>query len=374
MSSTESRRIASMRVMSTDTPPLSAATWPSSEVPAPKGTIGAPCSAQTRTTRAASSTSSGKTTRSGDDGRWNDSSRPCCARTSAPDTTRSGASARTSASFRAGSAASGTRRVSAGAAITAESVTSVDRGGGFAARGDTREDAGMRAGRREVSISHPGKVLFPGGITKADLAGYYRDVAPVMLPHVRDRPVSMQRFNAGVERPGFFQKDMPKGAPDWVRRVRVPKRGGTVCHALANETAALVWLANINCITPHVSTARADRLDRPDRIVWDLDPSGVDEFALVRRTALELGALLREAGTEPFAMTTGSRGVHVVVAIRRRWSYERVRDAALSIADELASRRPDELTTAFRKERREGRLFLDVNRNGWAMTAVPAYA
>ncbi len=231
----------------------------------------------------------------------------------------------------------------------------------------------MRAGRREVPITSPGKELFPG-ITKTDLCAYYRDVAPVMLPHVRDRPVSMQRFNAGIARPGFFQKDMPGGAPDWVRRITVPKHGGEVVHALANEAATLVWLAQINCITPHVWTARADRLDRPDRIVWDLDPSGEDEFALVRRTALELGALLRDAGARPFAMTTGSRGVHVVVALRRRHGYEAVRDAALAIADELVARRPDDLTTAFRKAKRGGRLFIDVNRNGWAMTAVPPYA
>ena len=232
----------------------------------------------------------------------------------------------------------------------------------------------MRADRRDVPITHADKVLFPDGITKADLAAYYRDVAPAMLPHVRDRPVSMQRFNGGIERGGFFQKDVPRGAPDWVRLVEVPKRGGTVRHVLANDTATLVWLANQNCITPHVFTARADRLDRPDRIVWDLDPSGADEFPLVRRTALELGALLREAGSEPFAMATGSRGVHVVVAIRRRYGFDAVRDAALAVAEALAARRPGELTTAFRKEKRDGRLFLDVNRNGRAQTAVPPYA
>jgi len=232
----------------------------------------------------------------------------------------------------------------------------------------------MLAGRRNVRITHPDKALFPDGTTKADLAEYYRDVAPVMLPHVRDRPISMQRFNGGIERPGFFQKDIPKGAPEWVPTVRVPKKGGTVEHVLANETATLVWLANQNCITPHVFTARADRLDRPDRIVWDLDPSGADEFPLVQRTALALGALLREAGCEPFAMTTGSRGIHVVVPIRRRYGFDAVRDAALAVADALAEQHPDELTTAFRKEKRGGRLFLDVNRNGRAQTAVPAYA
>ena len=220
----------------------------------------------------------------------------------------------------------------------------------------------------------PDKALFPDGTTKADLAEYYRDVAPVMLPHVRDRPISMQRFNGGIERPGFFQKDIPKGAPAWVPTVRVPKKGGTVEHVLANETATLVWLANQNCITPHVFTARADRLDRPDRMIWDLDPSGADEFPLVQRTALALGALLRDAGCEPFAMTTGSRGIHVVVPIRRRYGFDAVRDAALAVADALAEQHPDELTTAFRKEKRGGRLFLDVNRNGRAQTAVPAYA
>jgi bifunctional non-homologous end joining protein LigD len=233
----------------------------------------------------------------------------------------------------------------------------------------------MHAGRRDVPLSHPGKVLFPDdGITKADLAAYYRDVAPAMLEHVRDRPVSMQRYNAGIGRDGFFQKDIGRGAPDWVRRVEVPKRGGTVCHPLVTETATLVWLANLNCITPHVWTARADRVDRPDRIVWDLDPSGEDDFALVRHTAIELGAVLREAGCEPFAMVTGSRGVHVVVALRRRHGYEPVRDAALAVAEELAGRQPDELTTAFRKAKRAERLFIDVNRNGYAATAVPAYA
>jgi bifunctional non-homologous end joining protein LigD len=110
------------------------------------------------------------------------------------------------------------------------------------------------------------------------------------------------------------------------------------------------------------------------RVVWDLDPSGDDEFELVRRTALELGEVLRDAGAEPFAMTTGSRGIHVVVAIRRRYDFERVRDAALAVAEALVARHPDELTTAFRKQKRAGRLFVDVNRNAWAMTTVPPYA
>jgi bifunctional non-homologous end joining protein LigD len=235
----------------------------------------------------------------------------------------------------------------------------------------------MRAGRRDVTITHPGKVLFPAdGITKGDLAAYYRDVAGWMIPHVRERPVSMQRFNAGISRDGFFQKNLPRGAPDWLRRVEVTKRGGRLVHALADDAAALVWLANQNCITPHVWTSRADRLDRPDRMIWDLDPAGDghDAFGLVRRTALELGALLRELQVEPWAMTTGSRGVHVVVPVRRRYDFQAVHASARAVADELVARRPDDLTTEFYVRKRAGRLFVDVNRNARAATAVPPYA
>jgi bifunctional non-homologous end joining protein LigD len=233
----------------------------------------------------------------------------------------------------------------------------------------------MRAGRRDVPISHPGKVLFPAdGISKADLAAYYRDVAGLLVPHVRDRPVSLQRFNNGIEAGGFFQKNLARGRPDWVKSVRVGKRGGSLVHALANDAATLVWLANQNCITPHVWTARADRLERPDRMVFDLDPEGDDDFTLVRRTARELGDILRESGVEPFAMTTGSRGIHVVVALRRRYGFDKVRAAAVAVAEQLVARRPRDLTMEFYKRKRDGRLFVDVNRNAYAATSVPPYA
>jgi bifunctional non-homologous end joining protein LigD len=194
-----------------------------------------------------------------------------------------------------------------------------------------------------------------------------------MVGLVHDRPVSLLRFNAGIARPGFFQKNVEKGAPPWVKRVRVAKKGGSLWHVLANDAATLVWLANQNCITPHVWLSRADRLERPDRMIFDLDPPSGDEFALVRRTARELGEVLREAGVEPFAMTTGSKGIHVVVALQRRYAFGAVRDAALAVAEELVRRRPKDLTTEFYKRKRGGRLFIDVNRNAYAATAVPPY-
>jgi bifunctional non-homologous end joining protein LigD len=237
----------------------------------------------------------------------------------------------------------------------------------------------IRAGRRRVRISNPGKLLFPAdGITKRDLAAYYAGIAPAMVPHVRDRPLNLWRWNAGIDGELVVQQAIPRGAPDWVKRVTVPRRrGGTVCHAVGGEAATLVWLANQNCITPHAWTSRTDRLGRPDRLVFDLDPPDADagsHFPAIRAGALELGALLRELGLVPFAMTSGSRGVHVVAPLRRRAGADQARAVAGEIAERVAARRPDELTTAWRKEKRGGRVLVDVARNTYAQTTVAPYA
>ncbi|MBA2636774.1 MAG: ATP-dependent DNA ligase, partial [Solirubrobacterales bacterium] len=228
---------------------------------------------------------------------------------------------------------------------------------------------------REVRLSHPDKVLFPqDGITKADLAAYYEAVAPAMLPLVRDRPVNLWRWNAGIEGEVVVQQALPKGAPDWVARVTVARRrGGTVTHAIANDAATLRWLANQNCVTPHVWTSRADRPERPDRIVFDLDPAQDTPFAAIRSGALRLGEALHEVGLEPFAMTSGSRGIHVVAPLRRTADNDRVRDTARAIADRLAEQ-DDTLTTAWRKDKREGRILIDTARNTFAQTTVAPYA
>jgi bifunctional non-homologous end joining protein LigD len=232
----------------------------------------------------------------------------------------------------------------------------------------------IRAGRRLIEISHPGKPLFPkAGLTKLDLARHYERVARVMVPLVRDHPVAMQAFPGGVERPGYFMKDVPAHFPDWIRRVTVPKRGGTLTHVLANDAATLVYLANQNCVTPHIWTSRADRPRQPDRIVFDLDPPGT-RFADVRAAARALGEILRDLGLEPFAMTTGSRGLHVVTPIRRGPDYDDVHAASRRVADLLAEQDPRRLTTAVRKAKRGDRIFVDVGRNAYAQHAVAPYA
>jgi bifunctional non-homologous end joining protein LigD len=227
----------------------------------------------------------------------------------------------------------------------------------------------------KVQITHPDKQLFPAdGITKADLAGYYEAVAEWMVPHVRSRPLSMLRFPDGIEGQGFFHKNVPDHYPDWIRRVEVDKRGGTVLHALVCDVDTLVYLVGQNTITPHVWLSRADRLRQPDRVVFDLDPAPGADFAAVRRAARWTGELLREIGLEPFAQVTGSKGIHVWTPLRRRATFEDVRPLARDLAELLVARHPDELTTEFRKAERGGRILVDVMRNAYAQTAVPPYA
>ena len=235
----------------------------------------------------------------------------------------------------------------------------------------------LKAGRRRVRISNPGKVLFPAdGITKEDLANYYAAVAPAMVEHVRDRPLNLWRWNNGIDKDVVVQQAIPKGAPDWVRRVTVPRRrGGDVTHAVGGEAATLVWLANQNCITPHAWTARCDRPDHPDRIVFDFDPADDgDHFPAIRAGALAMGDLLREHGLTPYAMTSGSRGLHVVAPLRRGPDSDRVRAVAGDLAEEVAARLPDQLTTSWRKAGRGGRVLVDAARNTYAQTAVAPYA
>ena len=226
-----------------------------------------------------------------------------------------------------------------------------------------------------VTLSHPDKVLFPDdGITKGDLAEYHREVAEWMLPHVRARPVSMQRFPDGIESKGFFHKDIPDYFPRWIKRVEVPKAKGTVTHVVASNVDTLVYLVNQNTITPHVWLSRADRVWQPDRMVVDLDPAPESDFSAVRRAARATGELLRELGFTPFAQVTGSKGIHVWTPLRRRSRHDEVRAFAGQIGAVLARRHPNELTTEWRKEKRDGRILVDTARNTYAQTAIPPYA
>ena len=201
------------------------------------------------------------------------------------------------------------------------------------ARRQARPRGRQGAPRLTVEITSPGKLLFPAdGVTKADLASYYERVAEWMLPHIRGRPLSLQRFPAGIAQRGFFHKDVPDYFPDWVERVEVAKHDGSVTHALAGNVDTLVYLVGQNTITPHVWLSRADRIHQPDRLVVDLDPAPGADFAVVRGAARRTGELMRELGLEPFAQVTGSKGIHVWAPVRRRADFEEVKEFANELA------------------------------------------
>ncbi|MCT4353414.1 non-homologous end-joining DNA ligase [Streptomyces sp. Je 1-79] len=232
----------------------------------------------------------------------------------------------------------------------------------------------IRAGRRTVEVGRPEKVLFAeDGITKADLATYYRTVSRRMIPHLRGRPLMLERHPDGIGDRGFMQKDIPEHFPDWVHRAELPKEGGTVRYVLCEDAATLVLLADQGCVTPHRWLSRADRPDRPDRLVFDLDPSE-DDFAPVRDAARWLRDLLEELRLPSLLMTTGSRGLHVIVPLDRGATFDDVRAFAADVAGVLAARHPDRLTTEARKKARGGRLYLDIQRNAYGQTSVAPYA
>jgi bifunctional non-homologous end joining protein LigD len=213
-------------------------------------------------------------------------------------------------------------------------------------------------------ITHPEKVLFPDdGITKGDLAVYYEAMAPVILPHLRGRPITMERYPAGIGAKGF---------PPWLQRVRVPKKDGVVHHPVVTDSRSLLWLTNQNTITQHVWTSRVPHLDRPDLCVFDLDPS-TDNVAEVRAAAIGLRDLLDELGLPSWVKTTGSKGFHIVVPIDGKTDIGVVARFANAVGALFVSLAPDRLTQEFSKVDRRGRIYVDTARNGYSATFAAAY-
>jgi bifunctional non-homologous end joining protein LigD len=222
-------------------------------------------------------------------------------------------------------------------------------------------------------ITHPDKVLFPeDGITKTELAAYYDAVAPVMLPHLRRRLITMERFPNGIAEQGFIQKDVSKGFPPWLKRFEAPKKGGTVHYPLAGDRRSLQWLANQNTITLHVWPSRAPRIDRPDLCVFDLDPSR-EEPDMLRDAMLLLRDVLEALGHPSWVKTSGSKGFHVVVRMPARATFDDSAALADRVARILIERRPGELTQEFAKADRGGRIYLDTGRNRAGATFAAPY-
>ena len=226
----------------------------------------------------------------------------------------------------------------------------------------------------DVAITHPEKVMFPDdGITKGELASYYELVAPTMLPHVIGRPVTLERFHRGIGEKGFFQKNIAKGAPAWLERVAVPKKDGVVNYPVVRDERGIAWLANQNCITPHVWTSRVPDLFHPDLCLFDLDPLDENEDKL-REATLLLRDTLAELGVETWVKTSGSKGFHVAFALDGKSNSGQVAHFAHAVGRELVRRAPNLLTQEFYKADRGGKILIDTARNEFGATYAAPYA
>ena len=222
-------------------------------------------------------------------------------------------------------------------------------------------------------ITHPEKVLFPDdGITKGEVAAYYEAMAPVILPHLRGRPITMERYPAGIGTKGFWQKDVSKGFPSWLQRVEVPKKDGVVHHPVVTDTESLLWITNQNTITQHIWASRLPDLKYPDLCVFDLDPSN-DDVAEVRAAAIGLRDLLEKLGLPSWVKTTGSKGFHIVVPLDGKTTMGAAARFANAVGTLFVRLAPDKLTQEFSKADRRGRIYMDTGRNGYSATFAAPY-
>jgi bifunctional non-homologous end joining protein LigD len=234
----------------------------------------------------------------------------------------------------------------------------------------------IKADKHEISVTNPEKILFPDiEVSKGDLAEYYQQIAEIMLLHLSGRPISMQRFPNGIEGISFFQKEIPDYFPDWIQRahVKVLEDKSYQDQVVIENAATLVYLADQACITPHTWLSRKKHLDRPDKLIFDLDPPTGD-FSEVREGAFRLQGILQSLDLDPYVMTTGSRGLHIVVAIQPEEDFETVHEFSARVAQLSALRFPKLFTVEMQKKDRGGKIFVDYLRNSYAQTSVPPYA
>lgn len=234
---------------------------------------------------------------------------------------------------------------------------------------------------RVITFSNPDKVLFPrDSITKGQLVAYYRRVAPYLLPQLHDRPLTMQRFPDGIDGMSFFEKDAPKYVPDWVQRYETAAPGaasgrGKVAYIICNDEATLAWVANLASVVLHVWTSKLPDLESPDFLFFDLDPGDRCSIGKLARVALAVRSELQEIGLEPIVKTSGGAGLHVIVPLAQRYSYEDLKLFAEAVARRLAQTKTADVTLERSVAKRpEDRVYFDWVQVGRGKTIVPAYA
>ncbi|ULR54750.1 non-homologous end-joining DNA ligase [Streptomyces deccanensis] len=235
----------------------------------------------------------------------------------------------------------------------------------------------LEAAGRTVRLSSPGRIFFPErGFTKLDLAQYYIAVGPGILRALRNRPTTLERYPEGVTGENFFQKRAPKNMPDWIPTAHITFPSGRSADEMCpTEVAAVVWAAQFGTLTFHPWPVRRDDVDRPDELRIDLDPQPGTDYADAVRAAHELREVLHEyGGLRGWPKTSGGRGLHVFVPIRPDWTFTQVRRSAIAVARELERRMPDQVTTAWWKEERGAKIFVDYNQTARDRTIASAYS
>ncbi|MER5743548.1 non-homologous end-joining DNA ligase [Streptomyces sp. NPDC002225] len=229
---------------------------------------------------------------------------------------------------------------------------------------------------RAVRLSNPDKVYFPEkGYTKRDVAEYFLAVAPGITRALRDRPTTLQRFVDGIEGEFFYQKRAPKNLPDWIPTARIAfPSGRTADEICPTEPAAVLWAANLGTLTFHPWPVRSADTDHPDELRIDLDPQPGTDYADAVRAAHELRSVLDDHGLRGWPKTSGGRGLHVFVPIAPKWTFTEVRRATIAAGRELERRMPDRVTTAWWKEERGERIFVDYNQTARDRTIASAYS
>jgi bifunctional non-homologous end joining protein LigD len=261
---------------------------------------------------------------------------------------------------------------------------SAARGGGAAARpGITataepidKTKARLQVGDRELTVSNLTKVLYPAvGFTKGDLIDAYADLAEVLLPHLRGRPVTLKRYPDGVEGKFFYEKRSPKHRPDWVSTARIysSSHKAEIDYTLLEDLPSLVWSANLANIELHTSLARVSDLDRPDALVFDLDPGAPADIVDCARIALRLRAFFTQLGLDSYAKTSGSKGIHLHVPLNGTVTFERSRPFAKAVAETFEARFPDEVVSRQTKTKRTGRVLIDWSQNDPHKTTASVY-
>ncbi len=234
----------------------------------------------------------------------------------------------------------------------------------------------MKIAGKTFEVNNKEKVFYPAEkYTKQDIMEYYQKISPYILPHIKNRPLTMLRYPDGIKGKKFFQKNTPDYFPEWISTKKLPKKeGGEVEYILGNEEATLVYLASQACVTPHIWLSKIENPNKPDKLIFDLDPSDED-FSKVKTAAQIIREFFRENfKIQTYVMTTGSTGLHVVIPIKPEVEFDKVLKISQKTAQHLADLYPEKLTAEVRKNKRENKIYVDVMRNAYGQTAVAPYS